>query len=357
MRIAQLAPLFESVPPACYGGTERVIAALCDGLVARGHEVVLFAAGTSVSRAEVVEVVPEPLRMRMSRQELVEMAPGLHRDMLDEAYACAAQFDVMHSHADIPTLPFARSSEAPSVLTLHGRLDERGVRDALRRHPGVPLVSISEHQRRAVADLPVTWAATVYNGLELRHYGATDVPKGHHLAFAGRIHPEKGPAAAVEVARRTGRQLRVAAKIDPLDADYYRVVIEPLFAACDVEFLGELGEHDKPEFFAGAAATLFPSDWPEPFGLVMIESMAAGTPVIALRRGSVPEVIVDGVTGFICDDLDQMADAVGHLADIDPAACRRHASCFSQATMCARYERVYERLIGEHSASWRAWAV
>jgi glycosyltransferase involved in cell wall biosynthesis len=350
MRIAQIAPLYEAVPPTGYGGTERVIAAICDGLVDLGHEVTLFAAGSSETRADLVPVVPAPLRSRMSRQEMVDVAPHLHLRMLTDVFARADDFDVIHSHADIWTLPFVHVATTPTLLTMHGRLDLDHVRRTLPLYPRVPLVSISDHQRTALLDVPVTWAATVYNGLDLSRYHAAARGGGDHLAFVGRINPEKGPAVAVEIARRTNRELHVAAKIDPLDVDYYRADIEPLFREAGVRFVGEVDEVCKPHFYASAAATLFPSDWPEPFWLVMIESMAAGTPVIALRRGSVPEVIVDGVTGFICDDVDQMVDAVQRIGEIDPDECRRRAACFDAATMCAGYERVYQRLCGRRSA-------
>ncbi|MCU1504811.1 MAG: glycosyltransferase family 4 protein [Ilumatobacteraceae bacterium] len=341
MRIAQIAPLYEAVPPAKYGGTERVIAAICDGLVALGHEVTLFAAATSATAAELVEVVPTPLRQWMTREEMLGVAPHLHLRMLADIYDRAGDFDVIHSHADIWTLPFALRSATPTVLTMHGRLDLEHVRQTLPLYPDVPMVSISAHQRDAVRDIAVNWVGTIHNGLDLGHYHVADQPRGGHLAFVGRINPEKGPALAVEIARRTDRELRVAAKIDPMDVDYYRGEIEPLFAANAVRFIGELAESEKPAFYASASATLFPSDWPEPFGLVMIESMAAGTPVIALRRGSVPEVIVDGVTGFVCDDLDQMVQAIEHVGEIDPDDCRRRAASFDAATMCAGYEQMF----------------
>lgn len=341
MRIAQVAPLYEAVPPTGYGGTERVIAGMCDGLVELGHEVTLFAAGTSGTRAELVEVAASPLRVRMTRQEMIEVAPHLHLHMLAEVYDRADDFDVIHSHADIWTLPFASRSSTPTLLTMHGRLDLEHVRQTVPLYPDVPLVSISDHQRLAVGDLDLNWVATVHNGLDLSRYQAARCSRSDRLAFVGRIHPEKGPALAIEVARRTGRDLHVAAKIDPLDVEYYEHEIEPLFQSDAVQFVGELEEPDKPAFYASAAATLFPSDWPEPFGLVMIESMAAGTPVIALRRGSVPEVVVDGVTGFVCDDLHGMVDAVHRIDEIDPDDCRRHAATFDTATMCTRYEAVY----------------
>src|SRR5215207_2568483 len=233
MRIAQIAPLYEAVPPSAYGGTERVIAALCDGLVELGHEVTLFAAGESTTRADLVEVVPAPLRLGMTQQELSDVAPHLHLHMLASVYERAAEFDVIHSHADIWTLPFADPSPTPSVLTMHGRLDLAHVRLALPLYPHIPLVSISDHQRLAVADISVNWAATVYNGLDLDQYLTVSAARGEHLAFVGRINPEKRPDLAVEVARRTGRSLHVAAKVDPVDIEYYQTKIEPLFGAND----------------------------------------------------------------------------------------------------------------------------
>lgn len=350
MRIAQIAPLYEAVPPVAYGGTERVIAALCDGLVALGHEVTLFAAGSSITRAQLEPIVPAPLRVRMTRQEMVDVAPHLHLRMLADVYRRADDFDIIHSHADVWTLPFAEHASTPTVVTLHGRLDLEHLRQTIPLYPSVPLVSISDHQRVALDGLDVNWAGTVYNGLDLERYRAAPRDDGRHLVFMGRISPEKGPAVAVEIARRTSRELVVAAKVDPLDVDYYRHDIEPLFEANNVRFVGELEEQDKPAFYAGAAATVFPSDWPEPFGLVMIESMAAGTPVIALRRGAVPEVVVDGVTGFVCDDVDEMVDAVDRLAEIDPDECRRHAASFDTASMCIDYERVYQSVRADHAS-------
>jgi glycosyltransferase involved in cell wall biosynthesis len=353
VRIAQIAPLYEAVPPRAYGGTERVIAALCDGLVDGGHEVTLFAAGTSTTRAVLEAVVPAPLRSRMTRTEMIETAPHLHLRMLAEVYERAAEFDVIHSHTDVWTLPFARSTSTPTVLTLHGRLDLDHVRRTVPLYPEVPLVSISDHQRLPLAGRRVAWAGTVYNGLDLSHYHHTPRGRGDHLVFVGRINAEKGPALAVEIARRAGRRLRVAAKIDPMDVDYYRDEIEPVFRTDQVDFVGELDESAKPQFYAGAAATVFPSDWPEPFGLVMIESMAAGTPVIALRRGAVPEVLIDGVTGFVCDTVDEMVAAVDRIPENDPDACRRRALRFDTRHMCAGYEQVYRAAVGRRATAGR----
>jgi glycosyltransferase involved in cell wall biosynthesis len=249
------------------------------------------------------------------------------------------------------TLPCTTFSPTPTVLTMHGRLDLEHVVRTLPLYPDVALVSISDHQRTPLAGTGVTWAATIHNGLDLSEYRSSRAVRGDHLLFVGRISPEKGPAAAVEVARRCGRALVVAAKVDPVDVEYHRTCIEPLFASNPVRFVGEVGEPEKPALFGAAAATLFPSDWPEPFGLVMIESMAAGTPVIALRRGAVPEVVVDGVTGFVCDTVDDMVAAVGRLDAIDPEDCRRHAATFDAETMARGYLSVYHDVVAPSAST------
>ena len=326
LRIAQVAPLYEAGPPGAYGGTERVIATLCDGLVALGHDVTLFGPATSTTAARL-EAFETPLRERFTEDEMGNVAPHLHQEMLAEVAWRSGEFDVIHSHLDVLALPFTRLIATPTVLTLHGRLDLDSVRELLPRYGSVPLVSISNDQRRAVADLDLTWAATVYNGLDLSPYRA--VPHGRHgyLAFVGRIAAEKGPLSAIEVARRTEVPLRLAAHVDPTDVAYYEKEVAPQMGS-DVDFVGAITEDEKPAFYAGARATLFASDWPEPSGLGMIESLAAGTPVVALRRGSLPEVVEDGITGFICEDVDEMADAVRLIDQIDPEACRRGAERF-----------------------------
>lgn len=344
LRIAQVAPLYEAVPPGAYGGTERIIATLCDGLVAAGHDVTLFAPETSATAARL-EAFEKPLRERFSAEEMNSVAPHLHLEMMAEIAARASDFDIIHSHLDVLALPFTRLVDTPAVLTLHGRLDLDFVRELLPRYGSVPLVSISDDQRCAVDDLDLTWAATVYNGLDLRRYQDAAHDREGYLAFVGRIAHEKGPLAAIEVSRRSGVPLRMAAKVDPTDVTYYEEDVAPQMRDNDVDFLGEITEEEKPAFYAGARATLFPSDWPEPFGLVMIESLAAGTPVIALRRGSVPEVIEDGVTGFICDDVDEMADAVRRIGELDPEACRRGAQRFTAERMCRGYVDVYRSLL------------
>ena len=346
MRIAEIAPMYEAVPPIGYGGTERVIGALCDELVVGGHEVTLFAPGTSQTKAELVSTIAEPLRTRMTRTEMLEVAPRMHLEMLAAAYGRAADFDVIHAHTDVGTLRFAASNPSvPTVVTLHGRLDLDVAQRELLQYPEVPLVSISNHQREAVSGLDLNWRSTVPNGLDLSRYFDAPSSRDGYLCFVGRINREKRPDLAAEVARRSGIPLRVAAKVDPTDIAYYQHFIEPLFAKHGVEFLGEVLEYEKPEFYASASATIFPSDWPEPFGLVMIESLAAGTPVIALRRGSVPEILEDGVTGFICDDLDGLIDAVGRLGRIDPEDCRTAARRFSAERMADRYVAVFDELL------------
>ena len=349
MRIAEIAPMYEAVPPIGYGGTERVIGALCDELVVSGHEVTLFAPGTSQTRAELVPTIAEPLRTRMTRTEMLEVAPRMHLEMLTAVYQRAADFDVIHAHTDVATLRFAAGNPTiPTVVTLHGRLDLDVAQREFLQYPEVPLVSISNHQREAVSGLDLNWRATVPNGLDLSPYLDAPSSRGDYLCFVGRINREKRPDLAAEVSRRSGVPLRVAAKVDPTDVVYHQDFIEPLFRSHGVEFLGEVLEYDKPEFYGSASATIFPSDWPEPFGLVMIESLAAGTPVIALRRGSVPEILEDGVTGFICDDLDGLVAAVGRLEEIDPDNCRATARRFTAERMSAGYLAVFDELIADN---------
>lgn len=345
LRIAQVAPLYESVPPHAYGGTERVIGALTEELMRRGHEVTLFAAGGSRTSARLEICSADALRLGMSRWELERVAPHLHMKMLSDIYGRAHEFDVVHAHTDIWTLPFSAASDTPTVLTMHGRLDLAELRQILPHYRGQPLVSISDDQRRAVDDLDLNWAATCYNGLDLDDYLRQPRGSGEYLAFLGRITPEKRPDWAVEVARRCGMPLRVAAKIDPLDIDYWEQEIEPIFAKNDVEFIGEIDERAKPSFLADAAALLFPIDWPEPFGLVMIEAVAAGCPVIALRRGSVPEIIQHGRSGFLCDDLDDMTCAVDRLGTLDDRTCRQGVRAFTAQAMADRYEALYDSML------------
>ncbi|WP_026369927.1 glycosyltransferase family 4 protein [Kallotenue papyrolyticum] len=344
MRIAQIAPMYESVPPSHYGGTERVVWSLTEELVRRGHDVTLFASGDSQTSARLVPTTPRSLRRQMSREEILEVSPWLHLAMLSDVLRDASAFDVIHSHVDHYTFPFTRLIATPIVTTLHGRLDIWMLKPILRCYPDAPLVSISRSQRAPLAELPLNWVGCVYNGIPLEHFPFRAQP-GDYLVFLGRICPEKRPDWAVEVARRSGMPLKVAAKIDPVDQAYWRTEIEPLFRANQVEFLGEVNEQEKAALLGGAYATLFPIDWPEPFGLVMAESLACGTPVIAMRRGSVPEVLEDGVSGFICDSVAEMIAAVPRVAELDRATCRRRAERFSQAAMADGYEAVYQQVI------------
>lgn len=350
MRIALVSPLYESVPPAMYGGTERVIAALADELVHRGHDVTLFAPGGSDTAAKLVPCCSAPLRMTMSRIDLEQVAPHLHLRMLNEVYQRSDEFDIIHAHTDIWTLPFLDTTKTPTVITMHGRLDLEVIDKVLPLYPNATLVSISDSQRRDVDHLEINWAATCYNGLDLASYRAAPEPSEEYLLFVGRLTSEKRPDWAIEIATRAGLKLKIAAKIDPLDQEYFKEVIEPLIDYHNnVEFIGEVTEQDKPKLFGGALATLFPIDWPEPFGLVMIESMAAGTPVIALDNGSVPEVVRDGTSGLICKSIDEMVSAVETCRKLDRAAVRRGAERFSAAAMTDGYLEVYSRLLAHRA--------
>ena len=344
MRIAQIAPLYEAVPPKLYGGTERVVYALTEELVRRGHDVTLFATADSQTSARLVPMAEAGLRLSGIKDPL-----AYHIAMLEAVYEQADQFDIIHSHVDYFTFPFARSVTTPTVTTLHGRLDLPETRRVLARFPEQRLVSISYSQRLPVADLPLNWQATVYNGIRLEHFPFRPEPDDPpYLAFIGRISPEKGPTIAIEVARRVGLPLKIGAKIDPADRDWAEEHFLPLLDTPGVEYLGEVDERQKAELLGGALALLFPINWPEPFGLAMTEAMACGTPVIAFPGGSVEEVVRDGVTGFICRShtVEEMVEAVRRVEQIDRAACRRHVEQhFSAQAMADGYEAVYERVL------------
>jgi glycosyltransferase involved in cell wall biosynthesis len=353
LRIAQVAPLLETVPPHQYGGTERVIHGLTEHLVRLGHDVTLFAAGGSRTSAKLVAAAPAPFRSSMNREALIDVAPHLHLQMLADVYRRAHEFDVIHAHTDIWTLPFLRLASTPTVMTLHGRLDLDVVQRVFPLYPDATLVSISDSQRAPLDHFPIEWAATIPNGLILDDYFAAPRTDGGYVAFIGRITPEKRPDWAVEIAERAGVPLKVAAKVDPLDIDYWTDAIEPLLHRRRIEYLGEISEPEKPAFLAGAHALVFPIDWPEPFGLVMIEALAAGTPVVALRRGSVEEILIDGENGYICDTLDEMVDAVRRIVDgrgPSPEACRARAAQFSAEAMTQRYLHVYRAALAGHAA-------
>jgi glycosyltransferase involved in cell wall biosynthesis len=336
LRIAQVAPLHESVPPRLYGGTERIVSYLTEELVREGHDVTLFASGDSVTAARLVAPCAHALRLASSTEPLAS-----HFLMLEQIQRVAESFDLIHYHVDYLHFPMTRRLGTPHVTTLHGRLDAPELQTLYREFDDMPLVSISESQR---APIPwADWRGTVLHGLPRDGY-ALDAAPGRYLAFLGRIAPEKGLDRAIEISRRVGMPLRVAAKIDQADRSYYQTVIAPLLRHAHVELVGEIGDREKQSFLGHASALLFPIDWPEPFGLVMIEAMACGTPVIAFRRGSVPEVIDDGVTGFLCEDVDEAVEAVGRLSEISRAGCRSVLEQrFTAERMAHDYLDIYQR--------------
>ena len=341
MRIAQVAPLFEPVPPPLYGGTERVVSYLTEELVRRGHDVTLFASGDSRTAARLVPIVKRAVRYGSDTRDVLAMESARQLGLV---FSRADEFDVIHCHVDYLAFPFNGLTRTPTVHTIHGRLDLPYLVPLFRQFKGIPLVSISTAQRAPLAPLGVPWAATVYHGLPIERYAYAAEGPGY-LAFLGRLAPEKQPDLAIEIARRAGIPLKVAAKIDAVDREYFERTIEPLLDDPLVEFLGEIGDDQKSAFLGGARALLFPIDWPEPFGLVMIEAMACGTPVIARPCGSVPEIVIDGRTGFLASSLIELTDAVKRIDDIDRAACRRHVEeRFSVGRMAKDYEAVYRRL-------------
>ena len=347
MRIAQVAPLAEAVPPPGYGGTERVVHYLTEELVREGHEVTLFASGDSQTSAELVPCSPRSLR---TDEAVVD--PLAHWVVQLEAVAKhASRFDILHWHIDYFHFPMSRRLGVPNVTTLHGRLDIPDLAGVYAEFPDMPVVSISDDQREPLPN--ANWVATVHHGMPPDDLEPHPEP-GEYLAFLGRISPEKRADRAIEVARRAGMPLHIAAKVDDQDRYYFEREIEPLLGAEHVTFIGEIGPEEKNEFLGRARALLFPIDWSEPFGLVMIESMASGTPVIAYRSGSVPEVIADGVSGFIVEDIDGAVDAVGRLDELDRGAVRADFERrFSAERMAHDYLDVYERVIERHSApSW-----
>jgi glycosyltransferase involved in cell wall biosynthesis len=345
MRIAQVSPLYESVPPKLYGGTERVVSFLTEALVDLGHDVTLFATGDSVTRARLVPCAPRALRLDETCRE--QLAP--HVRMVEEVFRHAGEFDVIHFHVDYLGFPAASRHAIPHLTTQHGRMDIPELEPLFRLFPAEPQVSISDAQR---APLPfVNWLATVYHGLPPDLYRLQPRP-GRYLAFLGRISPEKRVDRAVEIARRLDMPLKVAAKIGKNDQEYYEQEIRPLFRDPHVEFVGEIGEGDKQAFLGDAAALLFPVDWPEPFGLVMIEAMACGTPIIAFRCGSVPEVMRDGVSGYVVETVDQAVAAVQRALQIPRERCRAHFEARFLAERMARdYVAAYEAVRGTRLAS------
>jgi glycosyltransferase involved in cell wall biosynthesis len=345
MRIAQIAPLYESVPPCLYGGTERVVSWLTEELVRLGHDVTLFASGDSVTTARLVPACPSALRLDPQCTDSL----ARHILMMEKVYSEAASFDLIHSHVDYLPFPILRRVDVPCVTTLHGRLDIPDLVPIYRTFSEQPLVSISNSQR---APLPwANWHGTVLHGMP-RESLTLGKGEGKYLAFLGRVSPEKGLDEAIKIACQAGIPLKIAAKVDPADRAYYENRIKPMLNCRLVEYIGEIGSDEKDAFLGNAAALLFPIQWPEPFGLVMIEALACGTPVIAYRSGSVPEVIEDGTAGFIVDNRDDAVEAIKKLDQIDRRLCRKYFEHhFSDERMARDYLTIYQRLVrGEPSA-------
>src|SRR5574338_1135596 len=342
MRIAQVAPLIESVPPTGYGGAERVVSYLTEELVRQGHQVTLFASGDARTAAELVPCSPRSLRLDDG-----VIDPMAHQTVELECVAARAhEFDVIHWHLDYFHFPMSRRLGVPQLTTLHGRLDIPDLQPVYAEFRDMPVVSISDDQRDPLPQ--ANWIGTVHHGLpydELVPIGQPD----DYLVFVGRMSPEKRADRAIEIARRAGMRLKIGAKVDGADREYFRREIEPLLAQSHVEFVGAVGGAEKQALLSGARAMLFPIDWAEPFGLVMIEAMACGTPVIAWPQGSVPEVIADGVNGFIVDSIDDAVEAVGDLDSISRDGVRAaFERRFTAERMARDYLDAYRRLIAAH---------
>jgi glycosyltransferase involved in cell wall biosynthesis len=339
MRIAQVPPLYEAVPPRFYGGTERVVSHLTDALVDLGHDVTLFASGDARTKAELVVVRDQAIRLDPAP---LKSDLAAHMSMLCEVRAQAHRFDVIHFHTDMIQFPLFEDMASKTLTTLHGRLDLKDLPGVYQRFSRFGLVSISDDQRRP---LPfANWSGTVLHGMRADIYDFHPQSEGY-LAFLGRISPEKGPDRAIAIAKRLGKKLKIAAKVDHADIAYFHSVIEPLLSDPLIEFVGEIGDNEKSAFLGGADALLFPIAWPEPFGLVMIEAMACGTPVVAYDCGSVPEVIEDGITGFIVGGEDEAVEALKRVPSLSRRVVReRFELKFSATAMARRYLNLYEGL-------------
>jgi glycosyltransferase involved in cell wall biosynthesis len=343
MRIAQVSPLFESVPPKAYGGTERVVSYLTEELVERGHEVTLFASGDSKTRARLISSCPVSLRLSNNcKNELMNHVVQLQmvQDRLQE-------FDVIHYHTDYFHYPLSKLNRSVHLTTLHGRLDIPDLQHLYNTFQKIPLVSISDSQRKPLPQ--ANWINTVYHGLP-KHLYSFHERKGEYFAFLGRICPEKGVERSIELAKRTGIPLKMAAKVDEADKEYYERIIKPQLNHPLIEYIGEIGEKEKNEFLGKAICTLFLIDWPEPFGLVMIESMACGTPVLACGSGSVPEIIDNGITGCMISSIDQVDKAVHEILKINRRDCRdKFEERFSVQRMTTDYLKTFHQLVEQSS--------
>ncbi|MEW6494250.1 MAG: glycosyltransferase family 4 protein [Cyanobacteriota bacterium] len=340
MRIAQIAPLWERVPPFRYGGTELIVSLLTDELVRRGHEVILFASGDSITKASLNCVHERALRLDDKIKE-----PGLYEQMmLAKVYHNAHHFDIIHSHVGCAALPYASLVKTPTVHTTHG-IFTRDNEKMFRQFAWQPYISISEAQREP--RLGLNYIHTVYNGIDTTVYRFQEQPtQPPYLAFVGRLSPEKGPEEAIKIARALGLPLKMAGKIDAVDREYYNEKLEPLIDGEQIQYLGEVSHEEKVDLLAGASVTLFPITWREPFGLVMIESMVTGTPVVGMALGSVPEVIAHGKTGFVCHTLEKMIESVPEAMKLERKTCRDYVmSRFSVESMVDEYERAYHMVL------------
>jgi glycosyltransferase involved in cell wall biosynthesis len=345
MKIAQVAPLYESVPPKLYGGTERVVSYLTEELVEMGHKVTLFASGDSETAARLIPGCESSLRL--SKGCIDPLAR--HYVMLEDVMERAEEFDIIHFHVDYLHFPVARISRLPHITTLHGRLDLPDLVPLYRKFRDMPVVSISKGQRKPLCW--ANWVGNVYHGLPAASLSVGN-GSGKYLAFLGRICPEKRVDRAIQVALQTGMPLKIAAKVDPVDREYYECKIKPLLANPHVEYIGEITEHQKAEFLGNAYAQLFPIDWPEPFGLTMIEAMACGTPTIAFNCGSVPEVITHGVTGLIVDSMLEAVSAVEEASTLDRTVCRQEFERrFTASRMAREYLNLYQAILSARSLS------
>jgi len=340
MRIAQVAPLTESVPPKGYGGTERVVSWLTEELVRQGHDVTLFASGDSRTKAKLVSVAAKSLRQNKECKDTL----AHHVLLVNELISRAHEFEIIHSHLDYLLFPFVRAKRARSLHTLHGRLDLPDLVPVYKKFDDIPLVSISNYQRKP---LPMAnWFSTVYHGLPIDAYSFVNQP-ADYLLFLGRICPEKRPDRAIQIADATKQKLVIAAKVDPVDEEYFAAQIKPLLQSPYVNFIGEVTEAEKNELIGNARALVFPIDWPEPFGLVLIESLACGTPIIAFKNGSVGEIVRHGRTGFHCSSISEAIRAVEKIDQIDRRNCRRDfEERFTAGRMASDYVNLYARLMG-----------
>jgi glycosyltransferase involved in cell wall biosynthesis len=339
VRIAQVSPLYESVPPKAYGGTERVVHFLTEQLVKNGHEVTLFASGDSVTSAELIAVCERSLRLHSEKSDHLAQ----HFIQLDEVISSRSKFDVVHFHIDFLHFPASKLLHYHHVTTLHGCLDQEGLPQLYKRYNQLPVISISNSQRTPVPD--ADWIANVYHGLPVDLFKPA-YNRGSYLAFLGRISPEKGIEYAIEAAKQLNIPLKVAAKIDANDKVYFDTKVHALLNHPLIEFLGEINDNEKQDFLSNAIALLFPVNWSEPFGLVLIESIACGTPVIAFRNGSVPEIIDEGITGYIVESVDEMVSAVKKIDRISRSGCRkRFEARFTSEIMVKNYEQVYNMLL------------